>query len=240
MFGKGWGTQTNCIQRCVSPDEGSGTGGKGTSGLPRRVGLGTLPGLPGDAVGCFCPSKESPEPGRALLWVQGGKNRLWREPNCVLLRQCKGWDRGDQAGREGFGTRWAVVGSPGCRAFRKETSRLLGSHKHSSLVPWSQHRPHARHPPQLCLSVCPVPRAGSWSWARAGPVPLRSPARCYNQVENNFPFSVAWQNTLTQGRVQLCTGKVQRSRRACEQRVCSTSRPHLSVRRSCSPQPFCA
>lgn len=73
----------------------------------------------------FLPSKETPDPGRALLPVQGGKNRLWRETVCVLLRQCKGWDWKDGAGREGFGRGCAAVGSPACRAFGKETSRLL-------------------------------------------------------------------------------------------------------------------
>lgn len=68
----------------------------------------------------FLPSKETPEPGQAVLLMEGKKQALERAA-CVLLRQSKGWDWKNQAEREGFGT----VGSPACRAFGKETSQLL-------------------------------------------------------------------------------------------------------------------
>lgn len=61
------GTQEKCSQCCVISDVGSDAGAKGAAGLPHHAGAGR---------GCcwmFLPSKETPEPGQALLLIQGEK-----------------------------------------------------------------------------------------------------------------------------------------------------------------------
>lgn len=76
------------------------------------------------------------------------------------------------------------MGSPACRVFRKETSWLLRSHPKQllgSLEPAQPLQPLLLAP-CTAPSVCPAPRpsvhpgARSCGQARAGPVPLHSPA----------------------------------------------------------------
>lgn len=127
------------------------------------------------------------------------------------------------------------MGSPACRAFRKETSRLLRSPpKPSSRHPWDLAARRSRHPPQLRLSrpaLRPSVRLGAAAGLERGQgtsaAPPAGPPRPARPARTRLtPISLFYCLSKHSHREELHFSrycKVLRCRCACQQQVRSAS-----------------
>lgn len=252
VFGRGWGTQTNCIQRCVIPDEGSDTGGhrwkrdQWAPTLCRRGHLCCL-GWQGDAAGCFCPPRKLLNQVGPSSWCRGKKQALERNSLCPFkAMQRLGLERSSwKGGIWHAGLRSG--GKPSLQGVQKRDfpaaaitpqTQLLGSLEPAQ-PPLQPLLPARSAAPSVCPGLRPLCPSKSrelrlgWSGASASVQPCQHvspdphpacPACCYNHVEINFPFLLPDQILLHREELDFpIYWKVQRSRCACEQRVCSAS-----------------